>query len=134
MASPEEISNQCDVITAMSLIASCTRYLESITHSVALAASQLFCLPCVLYSYPTEPLQVYNVFCRDKGKQKVALEGNGTLCQLTPLDRFSSNALLPDILGKLWAWANDDWITTVGSPRTRSLSMCTLVAGFLYHQ
>jgi hypothetical protein len=33
-----------------------------------------------------------------------------------PLDRFSSDAVLPDSLGKLWLGANGDWIATVGSP------------------
>jgi hypothetical protein len=76
----EEISNRCDIITAVRLIGSCTRYLESATHSVALAASQPFGLPCVLHSHPTEPPQEYNVFFYGKGKQKVAPEGKGTLC------------------------------------------------------
>jgi hypothetical protein len=110
----EEISNRCDIIIAASLVSSCTHYLECAT--LSLAASQPFGLPYVLHSHPIEPPQEYNVFFHCKGKKKVALEGKGTLCQLTRLDRFSSDAVLPDSSGKLWAGANGDQIATAGSP------------------
>jgi hypothetical protein len=43
------------------------------------------------------------------------LEGKGTTCLLTPLDRFSSDAVMPTSLffGKNWAGSNRDWITSV---------------------
>jgi hypothetical protein len=61
--------------------------------------------PCVLHSHPTKISWHCNEY----------LEGKGTTCRLTLLDRFSSDAVMPTSLsfGKNWAGANGDLIASV---------------------
>ena len=75
--------------------------LDSASYSATLHASQPFGLPCILQSNPF-------------GSKY--LEGEGTMCKLTPLDMFSSDAVMPNCLGSSirWAGANGDWIASVG--------------------
>ncbi|KAK1685942.1 hypothetical protein QYE76_046790 [Lolium multiflorum] len=71
----EELVTRCDVITAASLVGSSKLFFDSANDSATLSFSLPFGLPCVLHSHPT----------------KVARD-----CKLTPLDRFSSDAVMPD--------------------------------------
>ena len=113
----EEISARCDVITAASLVGSCKFYRDSAKQSIALFASHPFGLPCLLHSHPTVVPRAFNVFFRVKDKKPVppdAQMDKGTLCQLSPLDRLSSDAVIPDGGTGMWAGANGDWIALVG--------------------
>ncbi|KAK1629513.1 hypothetical protein QYE76_003828 [Lolium multiflorum] len=121
----EEIASRCDVITAASLVGSCKFYHDSATQSVALPASQPFGMPCVLHTHQTEVPPAHNPFSRvhkfkqegaQKDKQHDAKDRKGTLCQLTPLDRISSDAVIPDGGTGMWAGANGDWIALLGFP------------------
>ncbi|KAK1650643.1 hypothetical protein QYE76_068448 [Lolium multiflorum] len=121
----EEIASRCDVITAASLVGSCKFYHDSATQSVALPASQPFGMPCVLHTHQTEVPPAHNPFYRvhkfkqegaQKDKQHDAKDRKGTLCQLTPLDRISSDAVIPDGGTGMWAGANGDWIALLGFP------------------
>jgi hypothetical protein len=121
----EEIASRCDVITAASLVGSCKFYHDSATQSVALPASQPFGLPCVLHTHQTEVPPAHNPFYRvhkfkqegaQKDKQHDAKDRKGTLCQLTPLDMISSDAMIPDDGIGMWAGANGDWIALLGFP------------------
>ena len=75
----EELVTRCDVITAASLVGSSKLFFDSANDSATLSFSLPFGLPCVLHSHPT----------------KVARD-----CKLTLLDRFSSDAVMPDGTGK----------------------------------
>jgi hypothetical protein len=88
----EELVTRCDVITAASLVGSSKLFFDSANDSATLSFSLPFGLPCVLHSHPT----------------KVARD-----CKLTPLDRFSSDAVMPDGTGKQWVGANGDWVAMV---------------------
>ncbi|KAK1698377.1 hypothetical protein QYE76_015074 [Lolium multiflorum] len=119
------IASRCDVITAASLVGSCKFYHDSATQSVALPASQPFGMPCVLHTHQTEVPPAHNPFSRvhkfkqqgaQKDKQHDAKDRKGTLCQLTPLDRISSDAVIPDGGTGMWAGANGDWIALLGFP------------------
>ena len=78
----QDLTSQCEVITAARLIGSSKFILESAMGSANIAASQPFGLPRVLHSHPTDR--------PDESKLEF-----GTLSKLMPLDRSSSHAIMP---------------------------------------
>ena len=101
----EELTTRCDVITAASLVGSSKLFLDSAKDSDTLSASLPFGLPCVLHSHPTK---------RPRDHLDYLIDGSPRDCQLTPLDRFSSDAVIPDGIYDQRVGANGDWIATAG--------------------
>lgn len=99
----EELMNQCDVVTSACLVGSSNLFLQSAMLSATMAASQPFGLPCILHTHPTRRPWEYNQ------PWPVGME-----CSLTPLDRLSSDALMPNSFSEQRAGSNGDWIVTVG--------------------
>ena len=118
----EELINQCDVVTSTCLVGSSNIFLQSAMLSATIAASQPFGLPCILHTHPTRRSWEYNQ------PWPVGME-----CSLTPLDRLSSDSLMPNSFSEQREGSNGDWIVTVGRRATRILSTCTLVTRLLFH-
>jgi hypothetical protein len=99
----EALISQCDAITATSLVGLSNSLLQSARVSATLCTSQPFGLPCVLHSHPMKKPWEYGedlpICCE---------------CMLTPLDRFSSDAMMTNVISEQRADSNGDWIVMVG--------------------
>ena len=91
--------------TAASLIGLSKLFLDSAKDSHTLSASLPFGLPCVLHSHPIK---------RPRDHLDYLIDGSPRDCQLTPLDRFSSDVVIPDGIYDQRVGANGDWIATAG--------------------